>query len=509
MNTVSLFLLAVSPLVLLLVLLLVLKIKLVHASITTLLYTIFISLFVWDVQTKILQASIIKGIYVGFDIALIIGGALLYIYFFKNSGRMIKLERLMQTLSDDKRVQVLLLGFFLVAFLEGTAGFGVPAAVVAPLLVGLAIAPITAVAIALVGDSTAVAFGAIGTPIRVGFETVDATGVAFTTAVLNAIVLCIIPLSILAIYEFQRKERNFKHFLSAIPLGFVATISFAIPFVFFAYFGYDFPSLLGAVFGTILFIIFVKLKLFLPKISASDTKKATHYMYKSSDLFAVLFPYALFIGLFVLIRFLTQQFDLFLHIPLSETISHTFNPFNPGIIFLLVVLIFAFSHNHAWRLSKGVRDVSHKLIYPFIIILAITAFVQIMVYSNLNNSGLNGMIQVIAIVLQTEHLLFVSGFIGVIGTFIAGSATVSNLLFAELQVSSAVLTSLPVVLVLALQLTGAAVGNMISLTNIVAAQTTVHLQNKEKDILKLTILPCILYMLLIGVVATVAFTFFF
>ncbi|MFT4313015.1 MAG: L-lactate permease [Candidatus Woesearchaeota archaeon] len=501
MNFGMLFFLAISPLVLILILLLVFHVKLLYSSILTLLYTIGISVYIWQIETLTLGAAIYKGIFVGIDIALIVGGALLYVYFYKNSGRMKKLQRLLTLLSDDKRVQILLLGFFFVGFLEGTAGFGVPAAVVAPLLVALSITPVAAVAIALIGDSTAVAFGAVGTPLRVGFETVDITGVTFTTAILNSIVLAVIPLSILAVYEFQKKDRSLQSFYAAIPLGLLATISFAIPFIVISYVGYDFPTLLGSIIGAGIFIVFQRY--------FTERKSLHKGDILFSDLHFVFMPYILFISLFVIIRYISQTFDFVWFISLSDTISHTFNPFNPGIIFLLVVLFYSFYGTYTWSLSQGSVDVSKKLYYPFIVILAITSFVQIMVHSHTNASNLDGMIQVAASILRTDYLLFVSGFVGVLGTFVAGSATVSNLLFGELQEAAAVMAGLPVFLILALQLTGAAVGNMISLTNIVAAQSTVKLQNKEKDILKLTLIPCLVYITLAGVVAYFGFLLFF
>jgi lactate permease len=79
-------------------------------------------------------------------------------------------KSLASLLGEDSRIQALVLAWFFCAFLEGAAGFGAPAAVVAPLMLSLGFAPITAATLPLIGDSAAVAFGAVGTPIRIGFQ---------------------------------------------------------------------------------------------------------------------------------------------------------------------------------------------------------------------------------------------------------------------------------------------------------------------------------------------------
>ena len=75
--------------------------------------------------------------------------------------------------SDDRRIQVILLGWFLEAFLEGIAGFGTPAIVVGPMLLVLGLSPLQAMIIALLGNGVPVPFGAAGTPIRVGLARVS------------------------------------------------------------------------------------------------------------------------------------------------------------------------------------------------------------------------------------------------------------------------------------------------------------------------------------------------
>ncbi|NCC70911.1 L-lactate permease, partial [bacterium] len=138
------------------------------------------------------------------------------------------------------------------------------------------------------------------------------------------------------------------------------------------------------------------------------------------------------------------------------------------------------------------------------------AFVQLIIYSNLNTSNLNGIPQIIA--LQFSNLgffyLFVSPFIGAFGSYIAGSATVSNLIFSSLQESVAINNSLSSSLVLALQLAGASAGNMIAIHNIIAVLALVSLNGMESKIMKINLLIVFIYCFVLGLLAYLMYLFF-
>ena len=94
--------------------------------------------------------------------------------------------------------------------------------------------------------------------------------------------------------------------------------------------------------------------------------------------------------------------------------------------------------------------------------------------------------------------VFFSPFLGLIGSFIAGSSTVSNLLFASFQTGLAETLGLSFILMLSLQATGSSLGNMIAIHNILTAQTTVGLKDSEGDIIRITLWPALIYASLVG-----------
>jgi len=113
------------------------------------------------------------------------------------------------------------------------------------------------------------------------------------------------------------------------------------------------------------------------------------------------------------------------------------------------------------------------------------------------------MVNIISNLFKSPSLIFFSPFIGGFGAFIAGSATVSTLLFGSFQYSAAIDLGLSISALLALQVIGAGVGNMIALTNIVAAEATVKIHGYEHEILRKTIIPCIIYLLIVAIIGTI------
>ncbi len=164
------FILSISPLVLFLILLLGLRKPLSEVSLWTLGLMIVLALLYWQIAPVLFWASFAKGIFVALDIFLIIFGAIFFLEVLRSLGVIGSISYYLESFSKDYRIQTIILAWFFENFLEGAAGFGTAAVIVAPLLIGLGLTPIKAVIVSLLGNSTSVAFGAAGTPIRIGFS---------------------------------------------------------------------------------------------------------------------------------------------------------------------------------------------------------------------------------------------------------------------------------------------------------------------------------------------------
>ncbi|ELY61198.1 L-lactate permease [Natronolimnohabitans innermongolicus] len=225
---------------------------------------------IWDMPVEWIAAASIRGGLAALEILWIVFGALVLLYTLMRSGAVDTINDAFASISEDRRVQVVLLGFFLATFIEGVAGFGTPAAVVAPLLLALGFPALAAVVAALVGHAVATVFGAVGTPIIVGYEqplgsvepTIATEGMSVASysasaagwaAVFNGILGVLMPLFAvgMVVYFFgDPDERSLAPLRGVVPLCLVSGVSFAVPYALTAWFiGPELPSLLAAMVG--------------------------------------------------------------------------------------------------------------------------------------------------------------------------------------------------------------------------------------------------------------------
>jgi lactate permease len=103
--------------------------------------------------------------------------------------------------------------------------------------------------------------------------------------------------------------------------------------------------------------------------------------------------------------------------------------------------------------------------------------------------------------------LVIAPFIGVLGSYMSGSNTVSNTLFSSLQFTTAGIVGLPYVLIVALQNNGGAIGNMVCVNNVVSACATTGTNGNEGRIIRANIIPCAVFCIIVVVVMAVAIAF--
>ena len=232
---------------------------------------VVIGFAVWGMPGNWVAAASINGVITALTILWIVFGALLLLYTLQEAGAFDRINEGFAAVSDDRRVQIVLIGFFLATFIEGAAGFGTPAAVVAPLLLALGFPALAAVIAAIIGHIIAVTYGAVGTPIIIGIENplgvyeeaITAGGYASVTefsnqvaawaATYHALIGFMMPfIGVLMIVHFfgDDDEGSLGPALEVAPLCLFAGISFAIPYWVSAwYITAEFPSLIGSMVG--------------------------------------------------------------------------------------------------------------------------------------------------------------------------------------------------------------------------------------------------------------------
>ena len=507
-------------------------------------------LTVWKVKFTDVLAYMASGVLNSIDVLLTVVGAILVMNMLKRSGSMNTIKSGFSAISEDARIQAIIIGFMFGSFLEGAAGFGTPAALAAPLLVSLGISPVAAAGVALIFDSCCVSFGAIGTPVNqivacLGPEIATDSFVHqlnVYTGIPHAIVGTFLPLiGIAMLCKIFGKEKSFKPVIEIIPFALVSGLCFTVPYALTACFlGSEFPTLIGGIFGLISTVLLAKFKILTPKTiwkfptdnsSNANEKVASkgeeiieQKPAKKINMFMAWLPYIIIVVLLVITRIpaigLKDILNQGVFAPKLESIfgvpntSYTFKwLYLPGVYFILVAVIFFFIYRMKKKdIGLTLKDTGKQILGASITIIAGLMLVQLLRYSGSNEiigDDMKSMIFYMGSVLaKAGEAFFVvcSPLIGVLGSFVSGSNTVSNTLFTNLQYQTAEsLGSNPVYFV-SMQNIGGAIGNMICLNNIVAAVTTVNIEGKEGVILKKNLLPTAIY---VGMIIIIFFIIVF
>ncbi|MFO7800929.1 MAG: L-lactate permease [Desulfovermiculus sp.] len=505
---------------------------------------------VWKMDLTLILASTLQGFGSAVTVLLIVFGALLILYTLSESGGMETINHGFHGITTDRRIQAIIIAFVFAAFLEGAAGFGTPAAIAAPLLLSLGFPPLAAVLVALILNSVPVTFGAVGTPIWFGLKNLEgkinaalassAQDLGFTNmdgffmligkwaAVFHSVMAFILPLFVVCfLTRFFGQNRSWREGLAAWKFSLAASLVFVIPYLGSAFlFGEEFPALLGGLIGTGAVVWIARKKFFLPEqewdfgpqsqwdsswTGEISTAKNIEFQCCMSQ-FRAWLPYVL-IGFFLVltrVKFLplgelikSVQFTI-PDILGQAGVSYALQPlYNPGVIpFILVALLTIPLHKMgAAKVRKAWSTAFKRMKNPTIALLFAVALVQIFKNSAMNPADYASMplamAQAVASIAGASWPFF-AAFIGALGSFITGSNTVSDLLFADFQYGIAETLDLPRQIIVALQAVGGAMGNMVCIHNIVAASATVGLVGVEGLILRRTVIPLILYGAVVG-----------
>ncbi|REE02015.1 lactate permease [Marinoscillum furvescens DSM 4134] len=242
-----------------------------------LLLVVLIAWSYWQMPADTVAASIVQGLFITFDILWIIFGALVLLNMLVQSGAMDAIRQGFVHLSPDYRVQTIIIAWLFGSFLEAASGFGTPAAIVAPLLVSIGFPVGAALVVAMMTMSTAVTFGAIGTPILVGVTggvklppgelPVFLQEVTNHAALLHMLIGTLMPfLMVTMINRFYNRLASWRSSVEILPYAVICGLCFTVPYyITVRLLGPEFPSLLGAGVGLLLAVALTKSGILLPK----------------------------------------------------------------------------------------------------------------------------------------------------------------------------------------------------------------------------------------------------
>ena len=506
----------------------------------------------WGMTPRVVAAASLRGAMIALSLLWIILPALALLYTLRETGGLAVIRAGFYDISPDARVQALIVAWLFGSFMEGAAGFGTPAVIAGPLLVALGFPPLAACVSALIIQSTPVTFGAVGTPILIGMgealnvptvlAVIDASPLTYDAfiasigaraATVHAICGLLVPFMLLAVLgRFFGHDRSARTALSIWPFALFTAVAFVVPYLAVAWLlGPEFPSLLGSLVALAIVVPAAKRRFLLrdepvwtfaptenwePGWTGADSDTASASGVESAPdgarigLLRAWSPYVVAAFLLVVTRLYALPFRGWLESVrltwdgiLGTSLSQSVQPlYLPGTILALAALMTPILHRRSMgSAGRAWVGAASTLAKPTLALLFAVAMVRVFIDSGLNESGLDSMPIYLAERLATTvggAWPFFAPVVGAMGAFVAGSNTVSDLMFGVFQFSVAAAAGLPVVMVLALQAVGGAAGNMITVHNVVAASATVGLVGEEGRLIRMTLVPMIIYLLLAG-----------
>mgnify|MGYP003561930574 CR=1 FL=1 len=524
-------LIALIPIIFFFLALAVFRLKGSVAGTITVVLALLVSLFAYQVPVTIAFASIIYGFFYGlWPIAWIIIGAVFLYKISVKTGQFNIIRSSILSITEDQRLQMLLVGFAFGTFLEGAAGFGAPVAITAALLVGLGFKPLYAAGLCLIVNTAPVAFGAMGIPIIVAGQ-VSGVDTMEISQMVGRQLPFMVPIVLFWIMGIMDGWRGIKE---TWPAVIVAGGSFAIAqYLTSNFVGPELPDITAAIASLVTLTIL--LKYWKPKhifrfadqdTSIDENLEAQKQQKYSIGQIAKAWSPFMILTVMVTIWSVKPFKDLFtkdgaLHdlvisikVPYLHQLVQKMPPVVPEIknydaifkfdwfsatgtaIFIAAVITILFLKMKPKEAVVTFGETLNELKTPIYSIGMVLAFAFIANYSGMSAT------LALALAHTGKAFTFFSPFLGWVGVFLTGSDTSANALFGALQATTARQIGVPEVLLVAANTSGGVTGKMISPQSIAIACAAVGLVGKESDLFRFTVKHSIVFTIMMGILIT-------
>lgn len=489
----------------------------------TLVYLLVLSYFRLD--PNLVNATVVNGALSALTPISIIWGAILLSQTMRRSGAEQTIGEWLKEVSPNPVAQLMIVGWAFPFMIEGSSGFGTPAAIAAPLLVGLGFDALPVAIPTLVMNSVPTTFGAVGTPMWFGFSQIplsssEILSVSWKSALVHSIAALFVPIIAL------RFVVGWTHIRRNMLYVYLSILSCVLPSLGLSRFNYEFPSLIGGAVGLGLSVLMAKYQVGLAHPHAGDVAEIgpsrQHY-----DRVRAFVPYLMLIAVLTVTRVRFLPFRAWLN---AESPGLTLDWGSLGEFSVSVALVLKldsiFGTSSTWRydtlfvpalipfvlvvllslpllridlhtMKTAIMETTSRLRGPSVTLVGALIMVQLMTLG-----GDKSQTMIIGRTVSNITGMswpFFAPVLGALGAFFSGSATVSNLTFAGIQDSIARTLGFDRTSILALQSVGSAMGNMIAVSNIVAVTSILGLVNQDGFVLKRTLIPLIIYGLIAGV----------
>ena len=528
---------ATLPVIVLLGSLAIFRMKAHYAALLALVVALFIACGLFGMPIKVANITAIYGACYGlFPIGWIVLNVIFLYRMTLTTGRFKVLQESMTGITQDTRLQLLLIAFSFGAFFEGASGFGTPVAVTAALLIGLGFKPLEASGLSLIANTAPVAYGALGTPI-VALAAV--TG--YSEFVLGAQIGRILPFfSLVVPFWLMWTYAGFSGMTEVWPAIAVAGIAFAIPqFLVSNYHGPWLTDIIAALCSMACLIAFLRLwhpkRIWRHGSQNDESGRAGHVQgYSRAEVLRAWLPWVVLSvlvfcwGTYTGKKFMNTPEKMFsfisswhispstltnpqIHVPgLDKMVQRV-----PPVVSKPTAEVAVFGLN--WLSATGTGILIAAVISGFIMNLSfpkivlmwwqtvwhvrfslITIAAMLSVGMLTRYSGLDATMGLAFA--RTGHLYpFFGTLLGWLGVALTGSDTSSNVLFGSLQKISAQQVGVSPVLMASANSSGGVMGKMIDAQSIVVASTATEWYGHEGEILRYVFWHSVALASLVGV----------
>jgi lactate permease len=505
-SSMSLFL-APLPIIVILALMLGLRWGASRAGAAGYLTALVIAIGYFGAGPTLLAYAHAKALLLTVDVLMIIWAAFLLFRVADEAGAISTIGKALPHLTADRGMQALIIGWVFASFLQGVGGFGVPVAVIAPILVGLGFTPLSAVVIPSIGHSWAVTFGSLGSSFNALMAATDLSWDYLASPAAILLGSAGLGVGLLVTHAAGGKDALRRLWAPALILGVVMS---AIQYAAATSGLWNIGSFLGGMGGL---LVAYPLARRYRGLHNQQGELNTRALGTALSGYAVLVVITLGVQLIPAVRSALGQIVFSVDFPeLSTRLNYT-TPAGPGRaipLFRHAGAILAYASILAYLIyrraglysdgaaSRIVSGTVKRVMSSSVGIASMVAMAVVMQHAGMTETLARGLAEGVG-----RAFPVMSPWIGALGAFMTGSNTNSNVVFAALQMRTAELLGFSAALILAAQTSGGALGSVIAPTKVVVGASTGGMAGREGEVMRQMLVYTGLLIALVSVLATI------
>ncbi len=514
------WLLAISPVLLVIVLMLAFKWSGSKAGAAGLILGIVVAMLFFGVGFKMLAYAQVKAILLSMDVLLIVWNALLVYHLASEAGAIKMISDQLPNLTADRSMQTLLIGWLLVSFLQGMGGLGVPIAICAPILVGMGFGPVQAVAMAAIGHSWAVNYGSLASAFQALIAVTGLPGAMLAPAAAILLGVCCFFCGAIVV-TVGNGWKGLRHSFPALLI--LGAVMGSVQFLLATNGLWTLSATGAAIAGLLVSLLVLKLPMY--RKAATDNhdktitttnvvkvKPKTFILAMSAYIILVLLGFL--ISLVPALKQFLSQFKLSLVFPELITSKGWLTEAGPGriitifshpgaILFYTFTLSYLIYRKEGFLKSGALKRIFSKAsasgVNASLGVITLVSLATIMSHAGMTSILARGLSESISRTLYPA----MAPLIGALGAFITGSNNNSNILFAVMQMDAATLLKLPIPIILGAQTAGASIGSVMSPAKVIVGCSTVGLAGNEGQAIRKIMLLGLIPISVIAILATI------